>query len=383
MRLLFVSQTFSGQPGGLETYALELARHLAPRCEAFHVVAPGGWSNRDLDAWLPFPVHRVPVPRDAFPVAGARKMISVVRREHLDTVFHVQWMTAPATLAARRGGRPARVYTAAMGRELQLRPLKRAPLLQVAFDATRRRVLTRIDGVFPVSAYTAERVRDLGTPSDRVRVIPVGTDVDHFTPGDPAVVRSRHDLEGSRVILTAARLVPHKGIDTLVRAMPDVIARVPEAVLLVVGRGLELDRLRELSIDLRVDERVRFVGGVRPEEMPAYYAAADVFAMVPYEQYPAVDGFGTVFLEASACERPVVGSTSGGIPDAIRDGETGLLVPPQDAPATADAIARILEDPDRAAAWGRAGRELVQREFSWPIVAQRLIGAMGGEAPAG
>lgn len=380
MRVLFVSQHFSGKEGGLETYALQLARHLAPLCDHFHVVAPMGRGTGELDSTLGFPVHRVPVPREAFAVGGARKMVSVARREFLDTALHVQWVTAPATLAARRGGMPQRVFTAAMGRELQLRPLKRAPLLQVGFDATRRRVLGSVDGLFPVSGFTAGRVRDLGAPADRVRVVPVGTDLSRFGPADGTIVRKRHDLEGAAVILTAARLVPHKGLDTLVRALPAVLEKVPNAVLLVVGRGLELDRLRELAIDQRVPDQVRFIGGVQAEEMSAYYAAADVFAMVPREQFPAVEGFGTVFLEAAACEKPVVGSTSGGIPDAIVDGETGLLVPPQDPQATAQAIIQVLVDPERARAWGRAGRALVEREFTWPIVARRMYEAMGGPA---
>jgi phosphatidylinositol alpha-1,6-mannosyltransferase len=170
--------------------------------------------------------------------------------------------------------------------------------------------------------------------------------------------------------------VARKGVDATLRALPRVRGHLPDVVYLVVGDGPDLPRLRALAAELGVEEHVRFLPGVDYDLTPAYYNAADVVTMPCRDDPPEVEGFGIVFLEANACGKPVVGTYAGGIPDAIRHGETGLLVEPDDPDRLADAIVTLLTTPDTAARLGRQGREHVLREANWDAVAHRIFETM-------
>jgi phosphatidylinositol alpha-1,6-mannosyltransferase len=123
---------------------------------------------------------------------------------------------------------------------------------------------------------------------------------------------------------------------------------------------------------------VRFLGRVPDDELLATYGAADLFVLAAREERPDVEGFGLVYLEANACGKAVVGTTSGGVPDAVVPGKTGLLVAPDDALAFARAVIELLSDPARARAMGEAGRVRVQREATWDRVASTLFREMSG-----
>ena len=172
-----------------------------------------------------------------------------------------------------------------------------------------------------------------------------------------------------------SRLVPRKGQDALIRALPRIRRRVPDAALLIVGGGPYRPTLEKLV------RRARPVGGrdlhrqrCEWEELPAHYAAGDVFAMPCRTRNRGLDveGLGIVYLEASATGLPVVVGDSGGAPDAVRDGETGYLVDGRDLAQLADRIATLLEDPVRARRMGAAGRAWVEREWRWELQADRM-----------
>jgi phosphatidylinositol alpha-1,6-mannosyltransferase len=171
-----------------------------------------------------------------------------------------------------------------------------------------------------------------------------------------------------------SRLVPRKGQDTLIRAMPAIRRRVPDAALLIVGAGRDLPRLRRLAAATGVERQVVFTGGVPWAELPAHYAAGDVFAMPCRTRRAGLDveGLGIVYLEASATGLPVVTGDSGGAPDAVLDGETGFVVPGRSTGLLADRIARLLADRDGARAMGEKGRAWVEREWRWDTLADRL-----------
>ena len=162
-----------------------------------------------------------------------------------------------------------------------------------------------------------------------------------------------------------------KGQDVLIRALPEIRRRVPDAALLIVGGGPDGDRLRRLAGDL---PGVVFTGAVPWEELPAHYAAGDVYAMPCRTRRRGLDveGLGIVYLEASATGLPVVAGDSGGAPDAVRDGETGVVVGGRDVGAVADRIATLLSDTTMAKRMGEAGRGWVESEWRWESQAVRL-----------
>ncbi len=227
--------------------------------------------------------------------------------------------------------------------------------------------------VIAVSDYTARRVAAAGVERSRIATINPGCDAPRFRPLAPVPEFAERLLGGRRhtpVILTLGGLVGRKGQDTVIRALPRIAQSVPEVTYLIAGDGPDRARLQRLAESIGVRERVVFAGAVADSELPDLYALADVFAMVSREQAGGcdVEGFGLVFLEAAACGKPTVGGHSGGIPEAVSDGHTGMLVDPLSVEDTAGALTRLLTDRELAAALGRNGREWVAREHRWPDV---------------
>ncbi len=208
----------------------------------------------------------------------------------------------------------------------------------------------------------------------RLRIVHLGTDSQRFRPGiDTARVRERFGIPAGRWLLTVAHLFPHKGMDTVLRALPRVLLQAPDAGYLVAGGGPERGNLEHLAHKLGVAERVRFLGPVGEQDLPALYNVAAVYVGASRRaDRIGVEGFGIALVEASACGRPVVAGNSGGIPDAVRDGETGFLVPPEDPAAIVDAVCRLLEDDALAQRIGAAGRRAVESYYNWDRVVRDL-----------
>jgi phosphatidylinositol alpha-1,6-mannosyltransferase len=165
--------------------------------------------------------------------------------------------------------------------------------------------------------------------------------------------------------------VARKGQDVLVAAWPRVLARHPGARLLLVGSGPAERSLRRAVAARGLEGSVVLTGAVPAEELPAHYAAGDVFAMPCRTRRAGLDveGLGMVFLEAAACGRPVVAGTSGGAPEAVQEGVTGHVVDPRSPEAVAASINGLLDDPERARAMGAAGRAWVEQRWSWTTIA--------------
>jgi phosphatidylinositol alpha-1,6-mannosyltransferase len=171
-----------------------------------------------------------------------------------------------------------------------------------------------------------------------------------------------------------SRLVPRKGQDMLIRALPAIRQRVSDAALVIVGGGPYGDSLRRLADDFGVAEHVVFTDAVPGDELPAHHAMADVFAMPCRTRGGGLDveGLGIVYLEASASGVPVVAGRSGGAPEAVIDDETGLVVDGWDIGAIAAGVSDLLADPARAARMGAAGRRWVVDNWQWKDQAAKL-----------
>ncbi|MDQ3990631.1 MAG: glycosyltransferase family 4 protein, partial [Actinomycetota bacterium] len=300
-RTLLVSNDFPPRAGGIQSYLYELARRLPP--DGLVAYVPEWPGAADLDRSLPFPVVRHPGPL-MLPVPDVARRARRIAREHgCDTV----WFGAAAPLALcgpalRRVG-VDRVVASTHGHEVgwAMTPGGRAAL---------RRIGRGSDVVTVVSRYTRRRVSAVFGPLAALEHLPPGVDTAVFRPdpGARAEIRRRYRLGQAPVVGCVSRLVPRKGQDVLVRALPEIRRRVPGAVLLLVGDGRYRRALERLAASCGVDDAVRCTGSVPWTELPAYHATGDVFAMPCRTRAGGLDveGLGLVFLEAAAAGLPVV-----------------------------------------------------------------------------
>jgi phosphatidyl-myo-inositol dimannoside synthase len=235
-----------------------------------------------------------------------------------------------------------------------------------------RRVLTGSAAVTSISRYTAARIRELGLYERPIELVVPAVDITRFTGAGRAEVRQRLGLaQDVPVICTVGRLLKRKGHDTVLAALPRVLEQVPEAVYLVVGKGSEEARLRAQVQHLGLEASVIFQGAVDDGELEGFYSAGDVFVHPNREVDGDIEGFGLVFLEANACGVPVIGGDSGGAPDAIDHGVSGLLVDPTSVEAVAGALLELLQDGEKRQRMGEAGREWAGK-FSWDHAAAQV-----------
>lgn len=214
---------------------------------------------------------------------------------------------------------------------------------------------------------------DLPVVPDRVVTVPLGTDPRRFTPEvDPGPAHERFGIGPGRWLLTVARLTPHKGIDTGLRVLAKLAPRYPDLGYLVAGRGEDTARLVALAAELGVADRVRWLGAVGDELLPSLFRNATIYLGLSRRDGNEVEGFGISMVEASGSGIPVVGGRSGGVPDAVRDGETGVLVDPDSPDEAAVVIAQLLDDTHGAHRLGEEGRRAVEQFYNWDRVARDL-----------
>jgi len=244
---------------------------------------------------------------------------------------------------------------------------------------TARQLLGGASVVVANSRWTADLARSvlgaLGRPAltPEVRVVPLGTTPSHFRPGiDPRPVRAKYGLDGGPWLLTVSRLDTHKGIDTVIRALPAVRAAFPAARYAVAGVGSRRPEFERLVATAGLGDAVRFLGFVADADLPALYNAADLYVGASRRYDLLAEGFGISLVEASACGLAVVAGDSGGVADAVRDGETGMLVDPDDPAAVAAGITRLLGDAGLRHRMGEAGRRAVETHYNWDRVARDL-----------
>ena len=372
-KVLIVTNDFPPRAGGIQSFVHALAMRLPAGDVA--VYAPAWEGAAAFDAALPFPVTRHPTSL-MLPVPSVARRAARLLAEHgCDTVLF--GAAAPLGLLSptlRRAG-ARRLVAITHGHEAGWAALPGARTLL-------RRIGDSVDTVTYLGEYTRVRLARVLSPAAAARMarLAPGVDTGLFRPGaGGGAIRERHGLGGRPVVVCVSRLVPRKGQDTLIRAWPQVRAG-SDAVLLLVGGGPHTGELKQLAARLGVAGSVIFTGPVPWEELPAHYDAGDVFAMPCRTRRHGLDveGLGIVYLEASATGLPVIGGDSGNAPDAIRDGETGYVVPGRDTAAVARRIASLLADPAGARAMGDKGRAWVEQEWEWTLVARRLAQILAG-----
>ena len=226
--------------------------------------------------------------------------------------------------------------------------------------------------VVAVSAWTRDLFHgllgelELDASQLPVRIVPLGADPDEFRPGlEVSAIRRRFGLEGGRWMLTVGGSGPHKGVDTGLRALAALRDRLPDVGYAVAGPGRHTEALQRLADAHGVGDRVRFIPEVSDADLPGLYNAADLYLGVSRKEGRSVEGFGIALAEAMACEVPVIAGRSGGIPELITDGETGVLVDPERTDPLVEAIDQVLGDRAVAERLGRNGREAIVKQFNW------------------
>lgn len=228
--------------------------------------------------------------------------------------------------------------------------------------------------IITISEYTRALVARAFTPSEKILKVPLGVSEDLMVPANGERIRKDLNIEGKCVILTVGRLVRRKGHENVIRALPALIKKNDKVCYLIVGEGEYCAELEKLAAELHITDYVHFAGNVPGNELPEYYAACDVFAMASNDE-PAkglVEGFGLVYLEAAAQGKPVVGHRSGGVPDAILHGQTGLLVDLGDGNALVDALTKLLSDKEYANRLGEQGKARVRNEMNWKKTGEQI-----------
>ena len=378
-RTLVVTNDFPPRPGGIQSYLHALATRLPDQdlvvCAPAWAHATG--SHPEFDADQPFPVVRHPGGLMLPTPSVARRAKEILRAEQCDTV----WFGAAAPLALLapqlRSAGAERVIASTHGHEVgwSMLPGARQAL---------RRIGSTTDVVTFVSKYTRSRFAAAFGPRAALEYLPSGVDTEQFKPDVAArkEIRTRYGLGDRPTAVCVSRLWPRKGQDMLIRALPEIRRRVPDAALLLVGGGPYEDRLRAMAQQLGVAEHVVLTGRVPWEELPAHYVAGDVFAM-PCRTHGRgldVEGLGIVYLEASASGLPVVAGRSGGAPETVLDGVTGHVVDGRDVAQLVESVGTLLADPTLAAEMGEAGRRWVSRHWRWEDIARRLARLLDGSA---
>lgn len=365
-RTLVVTNDFPPRAGGIQGFVHSLVvRQPADSVVVYASSAPGA---AEFDAAQPFPVVRHPSSM-LLPTRGvARRAAELARAQNCTSALF--GAAAPLGLLAPslRGAGVRQIVALTHGHEVGWAAVPGARALL-------RRIGSSVDAVTYLGEYTRTRLRSVLGPSVRLERLAPGVDTSTFSPAaDGASVRAGLGLAGRPVVVCVSRLVPRKGQDVLISSLAAVQREVRGTALLLVGDGPDMARLQRLAVSCGVADDVLFTGAVPWSDLPAYYAAGNVFAMPCRTRRGGLDveGLGMVYLEASATGLPVVAGDSGGAPDAVIESETGYVVDGRSVNAVGQRLRALLANPALARAIGSSGREWVEREWRWDVVSSRL-----------
>lgn len=247
------------------------------------------------------------------------------------------------------------------------------------FKQLLKKIISDVNYFGYLGNFTKSQIMKVSNEVEKMVQISPGIDTDHFSPKSAsAQLIAKYRLEGRRVIICVARLVHRKGQDQLIAAMPKIVESHPDAILLLVGVGPIKQMLENSARQLRITHKIVFTGRVSHNELPDYLAISEIFAMPVRSRFLGleVEGLGIVYLEASACGKPVVVGNSGGATDAVLDGVTGLLVEASKVDEISNAICKLLDDPVKAKQMGQAGRDWVVANWqmsSWSKKFNQLL----------
>jgi Glycosyltransferase len=379
LRHLFVTQDYAPDRGGMARRHVELCRRFGDAANTMEVSTVMLDGAAAFDRGESYPVHRQP-----FYFNEANRFSNQVRwarwltdygRDFVDVIHcgNIRPVGYAVSWTHLRRKIPYIVYV--NGGDLLREQVKaRKSALK---RSTARRILGQAAGVAATSKWVADLTRSV-MEQVGVRKIPpiaaldLGTDPRIFSPTkNTGRLRATWRVGNAPIMLTVARLVPHKGQDTGIRVLAGLSTEFPELRYVLVGEGHYESQLKALATELGVADRVVFAGAISDSDLPEAYATSTVYlGPSRLDNTINVEGFGISFLEASASGIPVVAGDSGGVRSAVRDGITGIVVPSQDVALMSAAVASFLRDEPRRLAFGSAGRNAVETHYNWDRVAR-------------
>jgi phosphatidyl-myo-inositol dimannoside synthase len=365
--ILLITNDFGPRTGGIETFVIGLLERIVDCKVVVFTSSQGDTSEYDQE-WLK--KFGVQVIRDRSKILlpswrVVRRAKEIAQAQNIDVI--VFGAAAPLALMApqlRKAG-VKKIIALTHGHEVWWAKI-------FPFNMAMKRIGNSVDNLTYLGEFTRQAIsRSLSQKSaDAMVKIAPGIDTSHFTPqADATRRRSELGLDGKKIIISVGRLVHRKGQDKLIQALPIILRDIPNAHLLLVGEGPYRAHLEKSVEKLSLKESVTFVGRIFYDDLPSYLSASDVFAMPSRSRFFGleVEGLGIVYLEASACAIPVVAGLSGGAPDAVQEGITGLCVDGTNINHIAEAVIHICSDSKRATKMGAAGRNWVIEQWRWEI----------------
>ena len=370
-KILCITNDFGPRAGGIETFVIGLIERLPHGTVIVYTSAQENSAPYDLK-WLQN--FGVEVVRDKskilLPTPGVAYCVNaLVRERKITTVFF--GAAAPLGLLSkglRRAG-VKEIVALTHGHEVWWSKV-------FPFTLAMKSISREVNNLTYLGEFTRNAISKSVTKvaaQSMVKIAP-GIDTDHFSPQDARDLRNELGLTEKKVIVSVGRLVHRKGQDVLIEAMPAIIKDVPEAHILMIGEGPYRSYLENRVKALGIQERVTFIGRIQYADLPRYICVGDLFVMPSRSRLAGleVDGLGIVYLEASACGLPVIAGDSGGAPDAVLEGQTGLVVDGTSKSDVAAAVVELLLDPDRSKAMGIRGRQWIIQEWRWEIWSARF-----------
>ena len=365
-KTLFITNDFGPRAGGIESFIIGLIEHLPFGSTTVYTSAQGDTHAYDA-AWLEKYGVRVirdrakillPTPR----ITG--NVVRLIKAEAIETVAF--GAAAPLALMASRlrGAGVGRIIALTHGHEVWWSKV-------FPFTLAMRRIGSSVDVLTYLGEFTRTAIADALAPksADAMVKIAPGIDTKHFAPIDSSSLRESLGLSQKKVIVSVGRLVHRKGQDRLIESMRAIVQEVPTAHLLLIGEGPYREHLQSLVRKYALDDHISFIGRIQYADLPQYICIGEIFAMPSRSRFFGleVEGLGIVYLEASACGLPVIAGASGGAPDALIDGTTGVVVDGLDSAAIAVAAINLLNNPAQARLMGQAGRRWVVEKWHWQI----------------
>jgi glycosyltransferase involved in cell wall biosynthesis len=376
VKVVIVAPHLPPRVGGVETYTLHIAAGLVQLGWQVVIVTTGARASQDHSGLPGLPgvtVYRLPTALTVSntPVGWCwrRRLDRIYRAERPDVINAHTPVPYLADLAQRASRAIPFVLT--YHNDLDKRALIAKPAIKLVYWCLINRTLRRSTGVIATSDYYAQSSRYLKAQEAKIAIVPPGVDLARFNPGVAIGEQLAAQYDGQRVILFVGSLSSaqrYKGLDILIRAFARIRVSRTDLRLVVVGQGDGLAGYQATAAAAGVAGDVDFAGYQPHEQLAGYYQLATVLAMPSTSR---TEGFGLVFAEAGAVGVPVIGSAIGGVPYAVRHGETGLLVQPGDIDGLAEALGRVLDDADLARRLGAAGAARALAEYDWGPLALR------------
>jgi phosphatidyl-myo-inositol dimannoside synthase len=362
MNILVISFDYFPNPGGIAIFMHNICAQLSNLGHRVDIIAKKSGDTNSFDRKQIYNIYRCPIYKHLSSLVPILKTMMLHVKNHYDIIILGHFMTTHAIgaiLISELQGIPYVVLS--HGNDLDYQ-------ISNWIDEIVANIVIKNSSQFLCNSYyVKEKILKKGYRGG-VNIFHPGVDTEKFNPNiDKDEIQIRYANKENKIIFTAARLVSYKNIENILRSLVFVIKKIPNITYIIAGEGEQRYNLGNISRDIGIDKYVKFIGYVENDKLPAIYCASDIYVMPSI-----IETFGISFIEANACGKPVIGGQIGGVEDAIVNGETGLLVNPNNIEEIAEAIIKILSDNNLSEKLGKNGRKRAEKEFDWKIKGKEI-----------